>query len=272
MMRALWTSASGMNAQLTHIDVITNNLANVNTHGFKRERVNFKSLLYENIQRANLDPVNMTGRSVNLQVGHGVRVGSVTRNFSQGMLQRTDRFTDFGIEGNGFFEIRREDGSYLYTRDGSFSLMPVEGGLVLATSDGFPVMSTDGDIITIPLDVNIHEMTITDAGTFMFMDEDGLPQELGYTLRIVQFPNVQGLLAAGGNAFRETVASGAPLLEYEGEVNNFSRILSGVLEMSNVQIAEEMIGLITTQRAFDVNSRGITTSDEMLQTASQLRR
>lgn len=103
MMRSLWTSATGMSAQMLNIDVISNNLSNVNTTGYKRERMEFKSLLYETLQRANLDPVNMTGRPVNLQVGHGVRPGAVTRQFSQGMLQRTERFADFAIEGNGFF-------------------------------------------------------------------------------------------------------------------------------------------------------------------------
>jgi len=272
MMRSLWTSASGMNAQMVQIDVLTNNLANVNTTGFKRERVEFKSLLYETMQRANLDPANMTGRPVNLQVGHGVRPAAVTRTFGQGILQRTDRFADFAIEGHGFFEIRRGPEEYLFTRDGSFTLMPIDGGLVLATSDGFPVMSTDGDVITVPLDINIETMSITDTGIFVYIDDAGEPADLGYQIRLVQFPNVQGLLAVGSNLFQETVASGAPLFEVDGEVAIPSRVHNGMLEMSNVQIAEEMVNMITTQRAFDVNSRGITASDEMLQTAIQLRR
>jgi len=270
MMRSLWTSASGMNAQLFQIDVLSNNLANVNTTGFKRERVEFKSLLYETMRRADLDPVNMTGRPVNLQVGHGVRPAATTRIFSQGMLQTTGRFQDFAIEGNGFFEIRRDEDNYKFTRDGSFSLMPVDGELVLATSDGFPVMSIDREIITFPYNTDFDMSWVDENGLFHYT-VDGATEE-GFQLMIVQFPNVQGLLATGANLFQETVASGAPLVEGVDDVGRLSRVHNRTLEMSNVQIAEEMVGLITTQRAFDVNSRGITASDEMLQTAIQLRR
>ena len=272
MMRSLWTSASGMSAQLLNIDVISNNIANVNTTAFKRERLEFKTLLYATLQRANLDPATQTGRPVNLEVGHGVRAAAITRNFSQGMLQRTDLPTDFAIEGRGWFQIRIGDDEFLYTRDGSFALMPTDEGLVLATSDGFHVMSTDEDTIVFdPEVVTADNLMITDAGAFMML-VDGEMVELGFQLRLAQFPNVQGLEAAGSNLFRQTIASGVPMLEEDGDTPTTSRILQGFLEMSNVQIAQEMISLITTQRAFDVASRGITTSDEMLQTAMQLRR
>ena len=271
MMRSLWTSASGMSAQMLQMDVISNNIANVNTTAFKRERLEFKTLLYSTLQRANLDPATQTGRPVNLEVGHGVRSAAVTRMFSQGMLQRTDLPTDFAIEGRGWFQVRRDE-ELLFTRDGSFSLMPTDEGLVLATSDGFHVMSVDEDSIIFPLETAFDSSIImTDQGIFMEL-VDGELEDLGFQLRLVQFPNVQGLEAIGSNLFRESIASGAPLFEADGEVAIPSRILQGFLEMSNVQIAEEMISLITTQRAFDVSSRGITTSDEMLQTAMQLRR
>ena len=270
MMRSLWTSASGMQAQLLHIDVISNNIANVNTTAFKRERLEFKTLLYTTLQRADLDPATQTGRPVNLEVGHGVRAAAVTRTFAQGMLQRTDLPNDFAIEGQGWFQILRGD-ELLYTRDGSFAFMPTDDGLVLATTDGFHVMSVDEDSIILPLGTNLDNLLISDTGAFMML-VDGEVEELGFQFAVVQFPNVQGLEAVGSNLFRESIASGAPLFEVDGEVATTSRILQGFLEMSNVRIADEMIGLITTQRAFDVASRGITTSDEMLQTAMQLRR
>lgn len=273
MMRSLWTSASGMTAQMLKIDTVTNNIANVNTTGFKRERLEFKTLLYETMQRADLDPVNMTGRPVNLQVGHGVRPASTTRIFSQGSLQRTDRHMDFAIESQGaaaFFEIRVSPDEYFYTRDGTFHLMPLDDGtLMLTTSSGFPVMSVDGAEIILPGEIPSSEIIVSYEGIF-FATVDDVFEDLGFQIRLVQFPNVNGLEAVGNNLFRETVASGGPLAEVDGETGRVSRLIQGYLEMSNVSIAEEMIGIITAQRAFDTNSRGITTSNEMLQTANQL--
>jgi flagellar basal-body rod protein FlgG len=270
MMRSLWTSASGMTAQMLKIDTVTNNIANVNTTGFKRERLEFKTLLYETMQRADLDPVNMTGRPVNLQVGHGVRPAATTRIFSQGSLQRTDRPMDFAIEGSAFFEIRTNFDEYFYTRDGSFHLMPNDDGtLTLATSTGFPVMSVDGEAIIIPEGITENDITVFDNG-MMFSTIGGDAEDLGFQIRLVQFPNPNGMEAIGNNLFMETVASGAALSEADGETGRVSRLIQNYLEMSNVSIAEEMIGIITAQRAFDTNSRGITTSNEMLQTANQL--
>jgi flagellar basal-body rod protein FlgG len=261
-----------MSAQMLKIDTVTNNMANVNTTGFKRERVEFQTLLYDTMNRATLDPANMTGRPVNLQVGHGVRPVATTRIFSQGALQRTERELDFAIEGAGFFEVRRNIGEYFFTRDGSFQLSPMgDGTMMLVTSSGYPVISVDGGEIIVPEDISIRDITVTDSGA-IFALIDGALEDLDFMLRLVQFPNPNGLEAAGGNLFAETIASGAPLMEADDETGTMSRIFQGHLEMSNVQIAEEMIGLILAQRAFDTNSRGITTSDEMLQTANQLKR
>ncbi|MCL2578139.1 MAG: flagellar basal-body rod protein FlgG [Defluviitaleaceae bacterium] len=270
MMRSLWTSASGMTAQMLKIDTVTNNIANVNTTGFKRERLEFKTLLYETMQRTDLDPVNMTGRPVNLQVGHGVRPAATTRIFTQGPLQRTDRPIDFAIEGSGFFEIRTSFDEYFYTRDGSFQLMPLEDGtLRLTTSDGYPIMSVDGDEINLPEGITASDLTVTPEG-MLFNTVGSESEDLNMQIRLVQFANPNGLESIGQNLFRETIASGEALSEAEGDTGRVSRLIQNHLEMSNVSIAEEMIGIITAQRAFDTNSRGITTSNEMLQTANQL--
>ncbi|MDR0272378.1 MAG: flagellar basal-body rod protein FlgG [Clostridiales bacterium] len=270
MMRSLWTSASGMTAQMLSIDTVTNNIANVNTTGFKRERLEFQTLLYETMQRADLDPVNMSGRPVNLQVGHGVRPVSTTRIFTQGSLQRTDRPIDVAIEGSAFFEIRTNVNELRYTRDGSFQLMPVEDGtLILTTSEGYPVMTVDGEEIILPGDLTVNDLNINYDGSIYVINE-GIPEDLNMQIRLVQFPNPNGLEAIGGNLFMQTIASGAALSEADGETGRRSRLHQGTLEMSNVSIAEEMIGLITAQRAYDTNSKGITTSNEMLQTANSL--
>ena len=278
MMRSLWTSASGMSAQMVKMDTVTNNMANVNTTGFKRERVEFKSLLYETMQRADLDPANQTGRPVNLQVGHGVRAAATSRMFTQGALQRSDRSMDFAIEGNGFFEIRRSEDEYFFTRDGTFHLMPLDDGtLMLTTSQGFPVMDTERSTIIVQQGFTANDITASDLGVLFAQNHDPNEEEfltaLDHQIRIVQFQNPNGLEAIGGNLFMATVAAGEMMNEWEdGATNSRSRLVQGYLEMSNVQIAEEMIGLITAQRAFDTNSRGITTSDEMLQQANNLKR
>ena len=273
MMRSLWTAASGMSSMMLQIDTISNNLANVNTTGFKRERVEFKSLLYETMQRANLDPVNMTGRPVNLQVGHGVRPAATTRMFTQGSFMRTDRPLDFAISGDGFFQVRRNFDEYYFTRDGAFHFMPLDdGSLILTTATGYPVIGMDGGEIIIPPGVAAGDMTVMEDGVIYIRDEDGFPADSGMQIALVQFSNPNGLEAAGNNVFVETIASGPPLFEADGETGRVSRLVQNFLEMSNVQIAEEMIGLIVTQRAFDLNSRAITTSDEMLQTANGLKR
>jgi flagellar basal-body rod protein FlgG len=259
-----------MTAQMLKIDTVTNNIANVNTTGFKRERLEFKTLLYETMQRADLDPVNMTGRPVNLQVGHGVRPSATTRIFSQGSMQRTDRPMDFAIEGSAFFEVRTNYDEFFYTRDGSFHLMPLDDGtLMLTTSAGNPIMSADGNEIIIPEGLTADDITVTYEG-MLFSTANGDFEDLGFQLRLVQFPNPNGMEAIGNNLYMQTVASGAALSEVDGETGSISRVRQNFLEMSNVSIAEEMIGIITAQRAFDTNSRGITTSNEMLQTANQL--
>jgi flagellar basal-body rod protein FlgG len=258
-----------MTTQQLNVDNIANNLANVNTAGFKKERMEFKSLLYETMKRADLDPVNQTGRPVNLQVGHGVRPIAVSRIFNMGSLQRTDLPQDFAINGDGFFVIQRGYDDIKYTKDGSFKLAATDMGNMLTTAEGYPVLGEDGQPIYIPEGI---DFSVDEQGIFSYVDAGGTYQELGFRLLVVQFANVQGLEAIGSNLLTATAASGPPLSEPDGDVNRFSRIIQGVLEMSNVQVAEEMINLIVAQRAYDLNSKAITTSDDMLGTANGLKR
>ena len=272
MMRSLWSAASGMITQQHNVDNIANNLANVNTTGFKKERMEFKTLLYETLKRADLDPANQSGSPVNLQIGHGVRPIAVTRMFTMGNLQRTDNPQDFAIEGEGFFVVLRDLDQPYYTKDGSFKISPVDEGLMLVTSEGYPILDIDDEIIIIPPDIVFSTVSVDESGRFYATDIDNMVVDLGIQLKLVQFPNPQGLETVGSNLYIETVASGMALSESDGETNRLSRIIQGVLEMSNVQVAEEMINLIVAQRAYDLNSKAITTSDEMLQTANNLKR
>jgi flagellar basal-body rod protein FlgG len=260
-----------MTAQQFYVDNIAHNLANVNTVGFKKERTEFHSLLYQTMRRADLDPANMTGRPVNLQVGLGVRPSAVSRIFTTGNFQRTDNLLDFAIEGDGFFTVQRSEDEIFYTRDGTFKLSPVDGGLMLATTLGYPILGVDGDFIIFPDDMHWSNVFMTDDGVF-WHNIDGTTVDTGFQLMMTQFPNVQGLEAVGANLFRQTAGSGEPLAEADGEVNILSRIHQGVLEMSNVNVAEEMVSMIRAHRAYDLNARAITTSDEMLQTANGLKR
>lgn len=271
MMRSLWTAASGMITQQQHVDNIAHNLANVNTAGYKKERMEFKTLLYETMKRADLDPANGTGRPVNLQVGHGVRPVAVSRIFTTGNLQRTDNPQDVAIAGDGFFVVERNF-EQLYTKDGTFKLSPTDDGLVLTTSDGYPILSVDDERIVLEPNTAFRDVVIDETGVMYYNVTGGETVEMGFQIKLVQFPNMQGLEAEGGNYLRETPASGAPLLEAEGEVAQRSRLIQNTLEMSNVQVADEMVNLIVAQRAYDLNSKAITTSDEMLQTANNLKR
>ena len=275
MMRSLWTAASGMNSMQMNIDTIANNISNVNTTAFKRERMEFKSLMYQTLQRADLDPANVGGRPVNLQVGLGVRPVATSRLFTQGNLLQTQSNLDFALEGPGFFvvQVSADEDLNMYTRDGSFKVSVNEDGeIMLVTSQGLPVLSTEDEPITFPEDIRINSLSIDRDGNFSFVDADGELQDLGMQLAVVQFSNVQGLEAAGSNLFRVTPASGEPIMEADGEVAQRSNVIQGYLEGSNVSVADEMINMITTQRAFDLNSRVIQASDEMLQGAANLRR
>ena len=272
MMRSLWTASSGMTTQQLAVDTIANNMANVNTTGFKRERVEFQSVLYETLQNAGHNPGVVGNRPNNLQVGHGVRATASTRNFTMGHLEPTGIPTDFAINGTGFFTLYRGDGQVGFTRDGAFNLSPIGGGeMMLVNSAGLPVLASTGEPVTFPETINVTTLGVTQQGNFTYISPDGVV-DLDVALAIVQFPNRQGLEAIGGNMFIETPASGIPILEDVDSVAVRSHVLQGHLERSNVLIADEMVNLIVSQRAFELNSRIITTSDDMLQQANNMRR
>jgi len=272
MMRALWTASSGMSSQQLGVDTIANNIANVNTVSFKRERIEFQSLLYDTMQGAGQNPAAIGNIPANLQVGHGVRPISTTRNFTMGQLEPTGNNTDLAINGTGFFTIDRGDGNIGFTRDGSFALSAANNQLTLVTTEGFPVLDVNGNQITFDEDLNVNSLVIDRLGHFVFGSEGGEAIDVGIQIGIVQFPNKQGLEAIGGNVFIQSAASGDPIMEALAGVSSPSNLIQGHLERSNVQIAEEMVNLIVSQRAFDLNSRIIQTADDMLQQATNLRR
>jgi len=276
-----------MTAQQMQVDTIANNLANVNTSGFKRERLEFSTLLYQTIQRAELDTANPPGRPVNLQVGLGVRPVATSRDFGIGSFERTDQPLDFAISGQGFFNVRHSSIAdpvevIAYTRNGAFHAMPTGVGsneLILVTNAGLPVLGVDGEPIIFEDWVVISDLDVAGDGLIRHPDPEDVmaPSIVIAQIAITQFPNPQGLEGIGNNLFLQTSASGEPVLEIEDmegpvEVTRPSQVIQGLLEMSNVNVANEMVNLITTQRAYEMNARVISTSDQMLQEAVNLRR
>ncbi len=279
MMRSLWTAASGMMAQQTNLDTISNNLANVNTAGYKKDTVEFKTLLYQNLQSTS---TNNAGdqKPVPAQVGLGTRTASITTVFSQGGLQETPNVTYMAIEGSGFFKVRDEDGNICYTRDGSFNVQPVEEGAMLCTSQGYPVLDQNNNPIIIPTEYSAETVTVDTDGSVFVRNANGDKialtdvfngQQYDKKIGLVQFNNPAGLSSIGGNLYQETVASGEPLEESANPGLAQSRVHQGYIEMSNVQVADEMVNMIVAQRAYEMNSKAIQASDEMLQQANNLR-
>lgn len=259
MQRSLFTGATGMRAQQLNLDVIANNLANVNTTAFKRSRVDFQDLLYQTLRAPG--SISAQGLEVpsGIQLGHGVGIASITKLFLQGSFLETGNSLDIAIEGDGFFQITLPDGEIGYSRDGSFELN--RDGIIV-TADGFALEPE----ITIPEDaINI---AIGTDGTVTVTLSDGTTDELGQ-IELARFINPAGLLSQGRNLFRESEASGDPILSIAGE-DGAGTLRQAFLESSNVSVVDEIVQLIVTQRAFEVNSSVIRTSDEMLQTANNL--
>lgn len=269
MVRGLYTAASGMTSQQLQVDTIANNLSNVNTTGYKKEMVSFKSLLYQKMDEPNVPGVQ---RPSTMQVGHGVRIGANTRMYSQGSLQHTGNTADLAIQGAGFFSIL-EDSEVTYTRDGSFRFSMMEGGNYgLVTSDGQPVLSVEDEPIMVDPTIPVDELIIGVDGMIYYTEPDtGLRADIAQ-IRMVQFSNVEGLEALGNNLYRETDASGVARLEVEEDDLVKSTIKTGYLEGSNVNVADEMVNLIVAQRAYEMNSTVIKAVDTMMQQANDLKR
>ncbi len=271
MMRSLWTAASGMTAQQLNVDTIANNLANVNTTGYKKERVEFKTLLYDTLDRTTLDAGVDTQKPVNLQVGHGVRSVATSRVSTPGGQEKTDNPLDFFIEGEGFFSVKKGDQT-LYSRDGNFKVSIDGDTATLVTSQGDQILNTDGNPVQFPSSVSTDSLIVNPEGSLYYVDNKHATIDLNTKIDLVQFPNFQGLEAVGSNLYTQTAASGDPVQESSGDTNTKSSLIQGFLELSNVQIADEMVKLIVAQRAYELNSKAITTSDDMLQTANNLKR
>ena len=271
MMRSLYTAASGMISQQTNVDTIANNLANVNTTAYKSESTEFKSLLYQDLQ-PKTTTANGEQKPVGAQVGLGSRVASVTSHYTQGTFTATDSSSDFAISGDGFFAVQNLDGDIIYTRNGSFTFAIATEGFMLATSDGYPVVSSDGAPIVLDSEYNTSEITIDNYGNLCYPDESNNPQEIGIQIGLFQFTNPAGLEKIGNNYLAATDASGVAQNEAYDDVGSRSTLKQGYLEASNVQVATEMVNLITAQRAYELCSKAITTSDTMMEQANNLKR
>jgi flagellar basal-body rod protein FlgG len=264
MMRALWSSASGMMAQQKHIDIISNNIANVNTVGFKGKRADFQDLIYQVLRPAGT--TNQPGAEIptGIEIGHGTHLVATPTRFRQGDLKETANELDLAIQGAGFFRVRLPDNSFAYTRAGTFN-RDSDGRIV--TVDGLPL---DPEI-TIAANVTPNGISITPDGTVnVRAPEDEAFSQAG-RIELFLFPNPRGLEQAGRGLFLANDAAGDVQQGTPGR-DGLGRVQSQMLEMSNVQIVDEMVGLIVTQRAYEVNSKSIQTADEMLGIANNLRR
>ena len=262
MIRALYTSSSGMQAQQLNLDTIANNLSNVNTAGFKRTRLDFQDLLYRTFPAPGTISAQGVTVPTGIQVGHGTRPVATQRIFSQGDFQQTENPLDLVIEDAGFFQILRPDGTTAYTRSGAFKK---DGSGKIVTSEGFPLQPG----ITIPNDAT--SVTVGSDGTVSTtVPGQTTAQQVG-TIQLARFVNPAGLVAVGRSLFVPTQASGDPIVANPG-TDGMGTLGQGFLEMSNVKVVEEMVAMITSQRAYEANSKAIQTADEMLNIANNLRR
>lgn len=260
MIRSLWIARTGLDAQQTQMDVISNNLANVSTNGFKSSRAVFEDLLYQTMRQPGAQSSQQTQLPSGLQIGTGVRPVATERLFTQGNLQQTGNDKDVAIQGAGFFQVLLPDGTTAYTRDGSFQ---VDNQGQLVTSSGYTVQPA----ITIP--PNAVSLTIAKDGT-VSVTQAGVtaPVQVG-SLQLATFINPAGLESRGENLYIETAASGSPNTNTPG-TNGAGTVNQGYVEASNVNVAVELVNMIQTQRAYEINSKAITTSDQMLQKLTQM--
>ncbi len=256
---ALWVSKTGLDAQQKSMQVVSNNLANVNTNGFKKDRANFEDLFYQTVRQPGGQSSQDTLLPTGLMLGTGSRVVGTEKIHTQGNIIQTERSLDVAIEGKGFFQILRPDGEVAYTRDGGFQLNQ-DGQIV--TSGGYLLEPA----IAVPEEAE-HVTIGTDGTVSAKMPGEAQPQELGQ-LELADFINPAGLQPVGENLFVETAASGGPLIGVPGE-NALGTVMQGALESSNVNIAEELVNMIETQRGFETNTRALSTTDQMLQFMNQ---
>ena len=260
MIRSLWIAKTGLDAQQTQLDVISNNLANVGTAGFKRSRAVFEDLLYQTLRQPGAQSSQQTQLPTGLTLGTGVRPVATERVFTQGNLQQTGNNLDVAVNGAGFFQVQLPDGTTAYTRDGSFHLDP-NGQLV--TSSGYALQPA----ITIP--PNALTVTVARDGTVTVTQPgQATPTQVG-ALQLANFINPPGLQSQGENLYVETAASGSPTTNTPG-TSGLGTLSQGYVETSNVNVVEELVNMIQTQRAYEINSKAVQTSDQMLQRLSQL--
>jgi len=260
MINSLWISKTGMEAQQTQLDVISHNLANVSTNGYKRATAVFEDLMYQNLRQVGANSTEQSQLPTGLQLGLGVRTVATARSFAQGSLQQSGNTLDVAIKGNGFFQVTMPDGTIGYSRDGSFQVN-AQGQLVNAT--GLPIASG----VTIP--ANAQSVSIAADGTVSAtLAGNATPQQVG-TIALANFINPAGLEPRGQNLFTETAASGQPQGGTAG-TNGLGTMMQGYLETSNVNVVQELVTMIQTQRAYEMNSKAVQTSDQMLQKLAQL--
>ncbi len=260
MINSLWIAKTGMEAQQMQLDVISNNLANVSTNGFKKAHAVFEDLMYQNLRQVGARTSDQTSLPTGLQVGLGVRAVSTSRSFAQGNLQQTSNSMDVAIQGNGFFQVTMPDGTLGYTRDGSFQ---VDNQGRLVSAGGLPLAGS----ITIP--ANATSVSISAEGVVSAsIPGTTTPSTVG-TITLANFVNPPGLEPKGQNIYKETSASGQPNAGTAG-ANGLGTLMQGFVETSNVNVVQELVTMIQTQRAYEMNSKAIQTSDQMLQKLGQL--
>lgn len=267
MMRSLWTAATGMTAQQFNIDTVSNNLANVNTTGFKKARADFEDLIYQNLRLPGTSSSVSTEYPTGVQSGLGVKTAATQKMYSQGSLQESKNKLDIAIEGEGFLKVRLSDGTYGYTRDGSFK---IDSNGDIVTSNGYflePPIRLDLDVLQESININEEGVVTYRTGS---MPPDALDIEAGQ-IKLYRFVNPAGLKNIGKNLVKESAASGQEFEGIAGEPG-FGKTRQGFIEMSNVKIVEEMVNMIVAQRAYEFNSKAIQTSDSMLGTAVGLKR
>jgi flagellar basal-body rod protein FlgG len=260
MLRALYSSASGMQSQQLNLDVIANNLANVNTTGYKKSKAEFQDLLYETVRAPGADQGSGSELPTGIQIGTGSQLVATSKVFTTGELIHTGERLDLAIQGDGFLEVQMPDGTKAYTRDGA--LKTASDGRIV-TSDGYMVQ---GGFQPVP--PGTTAITISPTGE---VTTDGANGSQSYRVQLVRFTNPAGLQSVGRNLFHETEASGAAELGSPGE-NGFGTLQQGYLEMSNVKVVEEMVNMILAQRAYEVNSKAVQAADEMMQMSNNLTR